>query len=421
MPAQNPTSTLPFHKKFLTCVLCDHDRLDVVLPLKPSALAEAYVPAEKLDIPQPAYPMDLYLCRGCGHVQLLDVIEPSHLFSHYSYVSASSPGLAAHFSSYADRVAEKLALPAKALVIDIGSNDGTLLRFFQKKGMRVLGVDPAQEIAARTTAQGIETVAQFFQSSVARELAAKYGRAKLITANNVFAHSRALPDMADGIRDLLDKDGVFVFEVSYLPDMIANMVFDFVYHEHLCHHAVKSLDAFLRRHGLCLIDAERVLVKGGSLRGYAQRLDGPRIVADSIPKLLQLETEMGIDQPATFAEFARRIDSYKQATVAVLDKARASGVSVAGYGASATVTTLVHHFELAEKLDFLVDDNPMRHHTFSPGHHIPVLPSSALYEKRPGLVLVAAWRFADSILQKHQEYVKAGGHFYVPIPAGRYV
>lgn len=399
-----------------TCRLCEAAELKLVLQLTPTPPVDAYVPPERLGEYQEVFPLDLFLCLRCGHVQLLDVVNPDLLFGNYIYQTSSSPGLVDHFRLYAEAVLELATPAAGSLVVDIGSNDGTLLRFFRQAGLRVLGVDPARTIAEHATDTGIRTIPAFFTNKIAREIRASEGPAKIVCANNVFAHADHLADMAEGVRHLLAPDGIFVFEVSYLLDMIEGMVFDFIYHEHLCYHSVKPLDRFLRSHDMQLIDIQRVPTKGGSLRGIAQPLGGPRTPLPSISKLVDLEASLGLDRPEIFNVFAGKIQSAKKQLVSLLRDLKAQGKTTVGYGASATVTILIYHFDLGGLLNFLVDDNPLRQNLLSPGHHIPVLSPEVMYDKRPDYVLVLAWRFAEMIMKKHQPYLDQGGHFIVPLP-----
>jgi SAM-dependent methyltransferase len=409
-------TTSPLYHRRGSCRLCESASVECVFRFEPSALAEWYYPPERADEAADVFPMDLFLCRSCGHVQLLDVIDPVRLFSCYQYTSASSPGLEAHFQRYARQVMDKLALPAGALVLDVGSNDGTLLRQFAARQMRVVGIDAATELARNATAAGIPTLNAFMDEQTARRVVKEYGPVKLCTANNVFAHNDALGNMAAAIGSLLADDGVFVFEVSYLMDTVQGLVFDFVYHEHLCYHSVKPMDAFLRRHGMQLFDVERVPSKGGSIRGFAQKIGGPRAVSPRVAELVNLEEAAGLYDPATYETFRARVDGLRDQTVHFLEQARAKGATIAGYGASATVTTLMHHFKIGGLIDFLVDDNPLRHGTVSPGFRVPVHHPDALYSRRPEIVLILAWRFAQPILQNHARYLQQGGTFIVPVP-----
>ena len=307
------------------------------------------------------------------------------------------------------------------MVLDIGSNDGSLLRAFGDEGMRVLGVDPAVELARAATAAGLETIPDFFSSRLASEIRRSHGTAAVITANNVFAHSDQLPDMADGIRELLAPDGIFSFEVSYLVDIVQKMLFDTVYHEHLCYHTVRPLTALFRRHGLELIDVERIPTKGGSVRGTVQRAGGPRSPSAIVAGLCELEARMGLDTVAVFQTFAERIGKVKSDVRQLMGGLKAEGKVLAGYGASPTVTTLLFQFELAEYLKFLVDDNPIKQNTYSPGHKIPVYQSQRLYDDRIEYAVILAWNYAEPIMQRHQGFMQRGGRFVVPLPVVRVV
>lgn len=398
------------------CRLCNHSKLDLALQLTPSPPVDAFVPKEKLNISQETFPLDLFVCRDCGHAQLLDVVDPKILFGNYIYETASSPGLVNHFRRYANEVAEYVKPPTGGLVIEIGSNDGTLLSFFKQKGLRVLGIDPATEIAAGATSKGLPTLPEFFGSAVAKSVRKNYGEAVLVCANNVFAHSDSLADMADGVRALLSSDGVFVFEVSYMLDMIENMVFDFIYHEHLCHHAVKPLQRFLAAHGMELINVERVSTKGGSIRVYAQLAGGPRPVLPIVEELIKREEEFGLYSLHCYRNYSAKVEQIREQNAGLIKNLLAQGKTIAAYGASATTTVLTYHFDLGNALKFIIDDNPTRQGLYSPGHHIPVVSAESIYEMKPDYVVVLAWRFADMIIKKHQEYLSQGGRFIIPLP-----
>lgn len=399
-----------------TCRLCGSRQVELVLPMKPSALADAYVPAEKLDVPQDRYPMDVFLCRECAHVQLLDVVDPKILFSNYLYFTSVSLGLVEHFRKYADAVTAQISPPPGSLVIDIGSNEGVLLKFFKNHGLRVLGVDAAENIVARANQAGIETIPAFFSAALGKKIRQERGGAAIVTANNVFAHADNLPDMLDGIREVLAPDGVFVFEVVYLADMIEKLTFDTIYHEHLCFHSVKPFASFCERHGMELFHIERIPPKGGSIRGFVKIAGGPQPVNPSVRQLIALESSLGLDRPPVFQKLAAQLDELRDQLHHLLTGFRASGKTVAGYGASATVTTLIHHFELGQALDFLVDDDKTRHGLFSPGFHVPVVSSTALYERKADYTIILAWQYAAPIMKKHPGYLEQGGHFIIPMP-----
>jgi len=305
-------------------------------------------------------------------------------------------------------------LKSESLVVDIGSNDGTLLKYFKQKGMKVLGVEPATHIASDANSRGIETINEYFGPSVADEIVKKYQRAKIITANNVFANVDDLLVWVNGVDKLLDNDGVFVFESYYLVDVVNNMVFDFIYHEHLSAFSVAPMRVLFQRYGLELVSVERVSTKGGSLRYFVQRPAGPMIKDGTVEKALALENDMGLYRKSTFDIFYRKIDSLKEQLKEFLFKAKAEGKMISGFGASITVTTLIYHFEIGEYLDYLVDDNVDKQGRFSPGLHLPVYPTSVLYERKPDCVVLLAWRFSKHFMSNHKGLKDCD--FVIPVP-----
>jgi SAM-dependent methyltransferase len=405
------------YRKRTNCRLCGSINLREVLELTPTPPANAFVFAESAGKRQQTFPLDLFLCLDCAHAQLLDVVDPAVLFEDYVYVSGTSPVFIRHFREYAETVIARLQPPDNSLVVDIGSNDGTLLRFFLEAGYSVLGIDPARRIAEEASANGIETWPAFFSADLASRIIADRGPAAVVTANNVFAHADDLAGIVEGIRALLAPGGAFIFEVSYLVDVFEKTLFDTIYHEHLAYHSVKSLVPFFRAHGMELVAVERVDTHGGSLRGIAKLARDNPSVASSVQDLIALEEETGIDRPEGFASFGRRINSVKVELTTLLYRLKAKGFSIAGFGAPAKATTLMYHFGIGSDLiDFIADDSPLKQGLLSPGLHIPVLPSSAIYERKPDYILVLAWNFAAPIMAKHSVFSEQGGKFIVPLP-----
>jgi SAM-dependent methyltransferase len=400
-----------------TCRLCDEPKLELALPLEPTPVADDYVTKESLDKQQDVVSLDLYMCTHCGHVQLIDVIHPDILFGDYVYVTQVSKSLVEYFKHYAKDVLEKYTPPKEALVVDIGSNDGTFLKFFKDAGLRVFGIEPASRIATLAMESGVETHSAYFTPRLALELKEKHGPATIVTANNVFAHADNLGGILDGIRNLLKPEGFFIFEVSYLVDIVQKMLFDTVYHEHLCYHSVKSFKAFFQRHGMELVDVERIPSKGGSLHGTAQ-IKGPHNkISSSVEELIALEDSLKLDQLETFKVFSDGINRLKSQLLELLNDLKSQGKTIVGYGASATVTTLIYQFGLGELLSYLVDDNPRKFNTYSPGYHIPVFSSDVLHEKKPDYVVILAWNYSDPIINRHQKLINEGGHFIIPVPS----
>lgn len=400
-----------------TCRLCHSTHLSLVLHFTPTPPVESYVRAERLNEVQATYPIDVFFCHNCGHVHLLDVIGADTLFRDFIEPAVgASPRQVAYFRDYADDVIRWADPPAGALAVDIRSNDGTLLRFFREHGMQVLGIESTWDLAQQATESGVETVPYPFNSKLARRIREERGPAALIIANRVLSHNDNLDDIMKGVCNLLAPDGTFIFEVCYLASIIQNRVFDWFYHEHLSYHSVKPLMPFFHRHGMKLVDIERIPYSVGNLRGVAQFSNASGPPSPSVGAFVDDEAQLGIDRIEGLEAFTAEVEAAKTRLLGLLLGLRAQGKTFAGFGASATVTTLVHHFGLGDILSFVVDDNPDRQGLFSPGHHIPVLPPQAIYDRKPDYVVVLAWRFAEPIIEKHQAFLIGGGRFIVPLP-----
>jgi hypothetical protein len=400
----------------MTCRLCGRKNLIKVLHLEKSPLPDQYVPRKRIGKHQPLFPLDLVLCKDCGHAQLSEVVYPEVIYQEYIYETVSSLGLVRHFTQYAKDTVSKLKPKKDSLVVDIGSNDGTLLKAFKDKKMRVLGVDPAAEIAKEATISGIETIPEFFTSKLVKRILKKYGPATIITANNLYANIDDLDELTNSVKSLLSPDGVFIVESFYLLDLIQNMVFDFIYHEHLSCFTVKPLQAFFRKHGMELIDVLPISTKGGSLRYIVQSEDGPRKVSPSVNKMLKRESEFGVHKPAVYKLFEKRINRAKEGLSALLSDLKHKGKIIAGYGASATSTTMIYHFKLQKILSFLIDDYKRKQNTFSPGCHIPVYSSPEILKRKPDYIVILAWRYFEPIVRNNKKYLESGGKFIVPLP-----
>lgn len=398
------------------CRLCGADKLKAVLKLSATPSGDAYVSKKSLNDAQQSYPLDLVLCPDCGHSQLSIAINPEILYSHYIYTTSISLGLADHFSDYVREMVSRLNIAKSSLIIDIGSNDGTLLKFFKKEGMKTLGVEPAKHLARKATESGIETLPNFFSSSLAAKIKKNYGCATVVTANNVFANIDDLRDVIQGIRNLLSPEGVFIFETSYLLDVIQKGLIETFFHEHISYFSVKPLQAFFRNNGMELIDAQRISSKGGSVRCTVKLSEGKRKVSKTVSELISLEESAGIHYPEAFMNFSNKMSLLREKLHVLLDDIKSKRQNLAGYGASVGVTTLLYHFDLVKWMEFLADDNPARQGLFSPGYHIPVLSPQAIYDKKIKYVLILAWGYAEPIINKHQDFLRRGGHFIVPLP-----
>jgi len=406
--------TLPHHHKRTDCRLCASTALECVLHLTPTPPANALVPAAEKDKAQITYPLDVYRCADCGHLQLLDIVDPRMLFTRYVYVSSTSPVMVAYLRAQCAAIVRRLQLKPGDMVVEFGSNDGTLLHFFKEAGMRVLGVDPAANVAPDTAE--IETIADFFCTRVAGHIRKQYGPAKAICAYNVCAHIDDLRGVIDGVRSLLAPDGQFVFEVGYLLDVYRKTLFDTIYHEHVDFHHVKPLKRFFSERGLQLLHAERSDIQGGALVGYVgtpQAENADRSADD----LIAMEHEAGLHHADTFRRWGDVIGQRGRELMALLRGLKAKGKSIAAYGAAAKSTTLMYHFGLDSSVfDYVVDDNPLKQGMFTPGLHIPIYSPDVLYQKKPDYVLLLAWNFAAPIIEKHRHYAGNNSRFILPLP-----
>jgi SAM-dependent methyltransferase len=402
-----------------TCRLCQSKDLLFLFGLTPTPPANEFLAAPPADGAQDHFPLDVYQCRDCGHVQLIHCVDPERLFRDYVYVSGTSQVFVQHFREYAEEVIRYVPLSRGNRVLDIGANDGTLLSFFQKAGMEVLGIDPARKIAEEATRRGIPTWPEFFDSRLADRIRQEFGTVQVVTANNMFAHADGLPDILDGIAGLLEPEGIFVFEVSYLLDVIERNLFDTIYHEHLSYHSVKPLVSFMQRHGLKLVRVQRVDSHGGSIRCYAAPAQSKRPVDPSVARAIEEEEKAGLYEPSTYTAYLSRINQLGAELRNLIGRLRRDGAKVAGFGAPAKATTLMYQFDLGAKdLDFIIDDSPLKQGLYSPGRFVPVIDSSVLGDakRRPDYLVILAWNFAQPIIKKHQPYQQGGGKFIVPIP-----
>lgn len=403
------------------CRLCHSRDFNLILQLNPSALANAFV--KDPSIKQEEFPLDLFQCKSCGHYQLLDVVDPNVMFKDYCYVSGTSKVMRQHFRNYACSIVSEYDLEEDDLVCDIGSNDGTLLKYFKCFGMNVIGVDPAENLVQNATAQGVTTITAFFDRKVAQEIKEKYGLAKVITCNNCFAHSDNLDEIVLGVKELLSEDGIFIFEVSYFKNVIENIGFDQIYHEHLSYHSILPLHLFFTQHGMTIFDIERVNVHGGSIRCFVKNKDyrlfkNGECWLDETLYFSEQEEKYGLyttdSEYSSINKFTRKIEQNKQELKDKLNTLKQSGARIAAVAASAKSTTFLHHYEIGTDLiDYICDDAPEKQGLFTPGKHIPVVPFSKIYEDNPDYLLILSFNFVYSIVNKHKDFK---GRWIIPSP-----
>ncbi len=384
------------------CRLCDSPNLDLIISFTRTPLGDQYRTVAR---PQTRYPLDLMACRACGAVQLADTVDPADIYTDYIYTTSISPGLEQHYNTYAQSVMERIQPRADALVVDIGSNDGTLLRAFQRHGCRVQGVDPAAQIAEHARALGIDTWTGYFNETLAKAIRIGHGRADIITANHIIANVPDLHDFVEGVTRLLAPLGTFVFETGYWPAIMRKRLIDTIEHEHIHYFAVASLAEFFARHGLTLVSVEDQPTKGGSLRGFVRH--APFRADASVARMIA--TEQGLD----YSTWAKDIEALRS-EIALFVTHKPKAEQWVGYGAAVGSTLLLHHFGLGSVLTELWDDNASRHGMVSPGFHLPVV---APNHSQPDKIVILAWRYADRIMAQHPEHA---GKWLIPLPELRF-
>lgn len=403
-----------------TCRLCDSPRLMRSVPLAQVPIVSPNVGTEIDDtgkrLTRVVAPLDNYLCQDCGLIQLIHVIDPALIYRNYRYRTSVSLGLAEHFRGLAESVWQRLRMAAGDHVVEFGSNDGTLLRFFKDAGAKVTGVDPAKDIAAEATRKGVPTRADFFTERLATEIRQTVGPARVIIANNAMANIDDLAEIFRAVAVLMTPDSAFVFETQYALDVFERTLLDVIYHEHISCFSVTPVVIALRRFGLEVFDAERISTKGGSIRFWVRLSNGIHAVTDRVGELMRLEANTGLHTLNYHARFSSKVVELKSELHRLIAASKREGKSVAAYGTSVGSAALIHQFELENKLDMLFDDSPFKDRLEGPGYNLPVYKGDRLEELRPGLTLILAWRYAEPIASKHEQYIKNGGCFVVPLP-----
>jgi SAM-dependent methyltransferase len=405
----------------LACRGCGAAGLEVVLDLGEMPLANALLSEAELRDSEPRYPLALAFCSNCQLAQITHTIEPAKLFHEYAYFSSVSDEMVAHARRIAARMSDRLNLHERSLVIEIASNDGYLLQHYLDKGIPVLGVDPARNIAEAATARGIPTLAEFFNADVANDLRHSGRVADVVHANNVIAHVPDIHGFIAGIATILKPQGLAVIETPYVRDLVDRMEFDTIYHEHVFYYSLSSLTRLLADHDLRAVDVERIAIHGGSLQVFVSG-DEAAVQSAAVGELLEEENAIGLTKIEYFNEFTERVDELGRSLRALLAGLKQDGKSIAAYGAAAKGAILLNAFCIDGKtLDFVADRSPHKHGRFMPGVHIPVVPAEHLVEASPDACLLLAWNFADEILAQQGRYRAAGGKFIIPAPTARIV
>jgi SAM-dependent methyltransferase len=404
-------------KDGLDCRFCRGSLADFV-DLGMSPLCESFLTADRLNAMEPFYPLAAYVCRDCLLVQLQEYVTPEHIFSEYAYFYAYPDAWLEHARRYVAMITRRLGLGRASHVIEIGSNDGYLLQFFVERGIPVLGIDPAANIAPAAEKRGVPTLVKFFGSETARELAGVGKQADLVIGNNVMAQTPHLNSLVAGIRLILKPHGVCTLEFPHLLKTIAGNQFDQTYHEHFSYFSALTIEKIFGAHGMRIFDAEDLWTHGGSLRIYAcHARDDARPTQPSVSEILRREREGGLDCLDTYPRFASQVRATKRKLLSFLIEARNHGKSIAGYGAPGKGNTLLNHCGIrTDFLDYTIDRNPYKQGKYLPGSHVPIFPLERIAETRPDYILILPRNLKDEIISQLAYARDWGARFVVPIP-----
>ena len=400
------------------CRFCGRALAHVFADLGTSPLANSYLTAEQLASDEPTYPLKVMVCDGCFLVQLPELASPAELFTDYAYFSSYSDTWLRHAESYAEAMVARLGLGAEQRVIEIASNDGYLLQYFQRRGVPVLGVEPARNVAAAAEKAGIPTLVEFFGTELASRLAADGRRADLLVGNNVLAHVPNINDFVAGLRLALAPGGVVTMEFPHLLRLMEENQFDTIYHEHFSYLSFSTTRRIFARHGLTLFDVDELPTHGGSLRIYGRHeADEARPVTPAVAELATHEEEAGLATLAPYELFGERVRGTRRRLLEFLTAAKKDGAAIAAYGAAAKGNTLLNYCGIgADVLEYVVDRSPHKQGCYLPGTHLPIHPPERLFETRPDLILILPWNLKEEIMEQMAGVKEWGARFAVAIP-----
>ncbi|MCG6190232.1 class I SAM-dependent methyltransferase [Maribellus maritimus] len=401
------------------CRFCNNELEYSVVDLGMSPLCQKHVKPENANDMEKFYPLHAYICHNCWLMQLEEFATPTEIFAdEYAYFSSYSSSWLGHARKYSEMMIERFGFSSNSLVVEIASNDGYLLQWFNKAGIPVLGIDPAGNVAEAAREKGVRTEVEFFGTETATKLSGKYAKADLLLGNNVLAHVPDINDFVKGMKVMLAAKGVITMEFPHLQRLIEGNQFDTIYHEHFSYLSFVAVNRIFAHHGITLFDVEELSTHGGSIRIFGKHSDDDsKEVTTRVTELLQREKDLGFETLEYYSLFEERVKETKRKLLDFLIEVKREGKTVAGYGAPGKGNTLLNYCGVrTDFIDFTVDMSPHKQDNFLPGTHIPILHPEKIKETQPDYILILPWNLKEEIMAQHS-YVKSwGGKFVVPIP-----
>ena len=404
------------------CRMCKHEHLSEFLNLGTHPPSDNFLSESQLVKSEKTYPLNLLLCQNCGLVQLGYVVPSDLMYnSEYPYETSMNKSGVEHFIQAANSIYNKLELNQNSFVIDIGSNVGILLSGFQQKGVKVLGVEPSSNIAKKAINVGIDTLSDFFSITLSKKILNSHGKANVITGTNVFAHIDDLDDFVSSVQILLDKDGTLVIEAPYLKNMIDNIEYDTIYHEHLSYLSLTPMVKFFQTKNMDIFDVEFYPIHGGSLRYFICNKDQKEI-SDNVKKLMKSEFDYKLHSIENLKKFSKSVEKQKSELIKLLCDLQKNGKKIVGLSAPAKGNTLLNYCNIGTSfLDYITEKSTLKIGKYTPGTHIKILSDDFLEEDKPDYALILAWNFASDIMKNNSKFIKQGGKFIIPIPSPKII
>lgn len=401
-----------------SCRFCAAPLRHTMVDLGVMPPANYYLRAEDLGRAEPFYSLHAFVCESCLLAQIEELQSPQQLFSDYAYFSSYSDSWLRHAESYVVSMVQRFGFDRRSKVIEIASNDGYLLQYFAARGVPVLGIEPAANVAKVAEAKGVPTMVKFFGVETARALVANGQQADLLIGNNVLAHVPDLNDFVAGLKLALKRDGMITMEFPHLLKLITLNQFDTIYHEHFSYFSLLAVTRIFAHHGIRLFDAEELPTHGGSLRIYGCHADAPRADSASVAEITAREIAAGLGVIETYTGFAEQVKRTKRALLKFLIAAKEAGKTIVAYGAPAKGNTLLNYCGIrGDFLDYTVDASPHKQGLYLPGTHIPIYAPERIFDTKPDYVLILPWNIKDEIMGKMAGIRAWSGKFVVPIPS----